>query len=113
MWNHRIEGGEGEGTKWAREREGGEGEGTKYETVKQNMGREESETVQQKERKNRKLKPWKQRVSETILVEKALGLGFVVELNLKEVGFTGGDRAQKYFIFISILKLLKTILKSI
>ena len=42
------------------------------------MGRQEFETVQQKERKNKKLKSWKQRVS----VEKALGLDFIVELNL-------------------------------
>ena len=39
--------------------------------------------MQQKESKNKKLKSWKQRV----LVEKALGLGFMVELNLEEVGF--------------------------
>ena len=37
--------------------------------------------------KSKKFKAWKQRVLERISVEKALGLGFMVELNLEEVGF--------------------------
>ena len=37
--------------------------------------------------KTKKFKVWKQRVLQRISVEKALGLGFMVELNLEEVGF--------------------------
>ena len=37
--------------------------------------------------KSKKFKAWKQRVLERISVEKALGLGFMMEFNLEEVGF--------------------------
>ena len=47
-------------------------------------------------------------IKKRVSVGKALGLGFMVELGS---GLYGGDRAGKYFIFISILKLIKTILK--
>ena len=96
---------------WNRRTEGGEGEGTKFEMVKQNVGRQEFETVQQKKRKNRKLKPWKQRVSQSISVEKVLDLGFYGGIKVIRSGLYDGDRAENYFIFISILKLIKIILK--
>ena len=72
VWNRRTKGGEREGTNCAWEREGGEGEGTKYETekLKQYVG-ERNESC------NRENK-----VSKRVLVEKALSLGFMVELNL-------------------------------
>ena len=92
---------------WNRRTEGGEGEGTKFEMVKQNVGRQEFETVQQKKRKNRKLKPWKQRVSQSISVEKVLDLGFYGGIKVIRSGLYDGDRVHNYFIFISILKLIK------
>ena len=72
MWNRRIEGGEGEGTKCAWEREGWEGEGTKYETVKlkHDVGERNENCKDEK------------RVSERVFVEKVLGLAFMVKLNL-------------------------------
>ena len=90
---------------WNCRTEGGKGERPKFEMVKQNVGRQEFETVQQKKRKNRKLKPWKQRISQRVLVEKVLDLGFYGGIKVIRSGLYGEDRTENYFIFISILKL--------
>ena len=59
---------------------------------------------------NKKFKSWKQRVLKGINWK---GFEFVFYGVIKCIrsGLYGGDRAVKYFIFISILKLIKTILK--
>ena len=55
---------------------------------------------------DRKLKPWKQRVS----IEKGFGFGLYGRIKFIRSELYGGDRAENYFIFISILKLRKIIL---
>ena len=56
---------------------------------------------------NKENKGFHKRVS----VEKVLDLGFYGGIKVIRSGLYDGDRVQNYFIFISILKLIKTILK--
>ena len=77
----------------------GEGERTK-------MWGEEIEIVQE----NKRFKPWKQRVLKGISL-KGFGFGLYGVIKCIRSGLYGGNRAVKYFIFISISKLIKTILK--
>ena len=67
--------------------------------------------MQQKERKNKKFVTVKTKGSTKGLGWKDFGFGLYNGIKLIKSGFYGGDRAKIYFIFISILKLIKTILK--
>ena len=53
------------------------------------------------------MKRWKQRVS----IEKGFGFGLYGRIKFIRTGFYDRDGIGNYFLFISILKLRKTILK--
>ena len=67
--------------------------------------------MQQKERKNKNFVTVKTKGFTKGLGWKDFGFGLYNGIKLIKSGFYGGDRAGIYFIFISILKLIKTILK--
>ena len=67
--------------------------------------------MQQKERKNRNFVTMKTKGFTKGLGWKDFGFWLYNGIKLIKSGFYGGDRAKIYFIFISILKLTKTILK--
>ena len=67
--------------------------------------------MQQKEKKNIKFVTVKTQGFTMGLGWKDFGFELYNRIKLIKSGFYGGDRAEIYFIFISILKLIKTILK--
>ena len=84
LWNRRTKGGEGERIKTWGECETVEREG---ERTKMWGDRKLKPCNKRKGKiKKKKFKAWKQRVLERISVEKALGLGFMVELNFRRSG---------------------------
>ena len=83
IWNRRTKGGERERTKTWGECETIEGDGERTKM----WGHGKLKPCNKRKGKTKKFKVWKQRVLQRISVEKALGLGFMVELNLEEVGF--------------------------
>ena len=82
MWNHRTKGGERERTKTWGEYETVEREGERTKM----WGDRKLKLCNKRKGKTKKFKAWKQKVLEWISIEKALDLGFMVELNLEEVG---------------------------
>ena len=99
MWNRKIEGGGEEWTKFEWETKGGEGEGAKFETVNQNRATKGKEK-QKVEIVKTKGFGWK-----------GFGFGFYGRIKFIRSVLYSGDRVGNYFIFISILKLIKPILK--